>query len=541
MGQRFHQRLRISGMLEAVVPLHVGGDNRNNDPESDLPLACDGRGKPYIPGTALAGPLRTWMERHFDKDENWMKSLWGWQPDQKSTQEGAASRLHMENAVVSLPQAATVELWDGIAIDRQWGVAASGFKYDRMVLPRGSRIPMEILVELPVDTEESKKVQDGLAYLLGTLKNDGIAIGAGGSRGMGQVKLLQAAVRQEEWGSRRGVINLLKAEKLTPTSRVQLDDWLSCKQISLPRRQRMELTLIWKSVGPLMSKSGQDGMGVDMLPMVSTVGDNQVALVIPGSSIKGALRSHAERIIRTLLPDCAKGFEIRDLDDRQHHFLQLDIPLVRAVFGSARQGKGKQTQGQRGSLSVDPVYSQSIPKDKWAAVVAAKDSSALILALRRAGLRGEKNWVDQAFHVAVDRWTGGAADKMLFSAIEPHAMDWDPIRLVLDLGHLDETLRDPARFLLLLLVRDLMAGRLPIGFGVNRGYGTVQVDSVWRPDISPRTDYKSWQTLQESFQESFPVDALDESWKSWIAKEQEHLINQNAPTESGGNGMEQAQ
>jgi len=54
--------------------------------------------------------------------------------------------------------------------------------------------------------------------------------------------------------------------------------------------------------------------------------------------------------------------------------------------------------------------------------------------------------------------------------LEPHAVEWEPITLTVDL---DRT--PPAGVALLLLVlRDLANGRLPLGFAVNRGMGAVK-------------------------------------------------------------------
>jgi hypothetical protein len=96
----------------------------------------------------------------------------------------------------------------------------------------------------------------------------------------------------------------------------------------------------------------------------------------------------------------------------------------------------------------------------------------------------------QATHVAVDRWTNEAADGFLFSAIEPIDIPWEPLRMTLRPGRrgpgalpVVDAQAEQARqrsllALLLHLLRDLMRQRIPLGFGVNRGYGHIRVEAI---------------------------------------------------------------
>ena len=60
-----------------------------------------------------------------------------------------------------------------------------------------------------------------------------------------------------------------------------------------------------------------------------------------------------------------------------------------------------------------------------------------------------------AMHVAIDRWTGGAADSFLYSVLEPVAVDWPEIELCVDLDRLaPKENRDAALALLLLTLKD---------------------------------------------------------------------------------------
>jgi CRISPR/Cas system CSM-associated protein Csm3 (group 7 of RAMP superfamily) len=81
-------------------------------------------------------------------------------------------------------------------------------------------------------------------------------------------------------------------------------------------------------------------------------------------------------------------------------------------------------------------------------------------------------------HVAIDRWTGGASDGRLFSEYEPHGFTFEPLRFRLHLGRLPGHQRAVAIMLLLITVRELAEGRLPLGGRTTRGYGCVSVTGI---------------------------------------------------------------
>jgi CRISPR/Cas system CSM-associated protein Csm3 (group 7 of RAMP superfamily) len=92
MARAISARLRLQGTLVATTPLHVGGFGE--DVDTDLPLARNGRGEWYVPGTSLAGPFRHWCERRFGNE--FVRRLWGFQEGE----EGHASYVIVEDAAV---------------------------------------------------------------------------------------------------------------------------------------------------------------------------------------------------------------------------------------------------------------------------------------------------------------------------------------------------------------------------------------------------------------------------------------------------------
>ena len=153
MARERVSRIRLQGTLVAQTPLHVGG--LGDDVDTDLPLARDGAGKLYIPGTSVAGSLRQWSEQAFGEDA--AKRHWGYQ----EAERGHASYVIVEDVPVCDSGSVVVEIRDGVGIDRQWGAAAERIKYDRAILPRGTKLK----IALSAEAENAEKRLEMLALL----------------------------------------------------------------------------------------------------------------------------------------------------------------------------------------------------------------------------------------------------------------------------------------------------------------------------------------------------------------------------------------
>jgi CRISPR/Cas system CSM-associated protein Csm3 (group 7 of RAMP superfamily) len=147
MTRAIHARLKIEGELVTETPLHVGGYGESF--ETDMALARNGRGEFYIPGTSLTGSLRSWFQTNFGKDET--IRIWGFQETDKErigTDKDRSKASHVLIEDLTLPAPVQSELRDGVGIDRVYGAAAEGAKFDRAVLPKGTKLNLEMTVEL---------------------------------------------------------------------------------------------------------------------------------------------------------------------------------------------------------------------------------------------------------------------------------------------------------------------------------------------------------------------------------------------------------
>lgn len=506
-GRPMDRRLRVRGWLRVQTPLHVGGVAL--DPAEALPVAVDGQDRVYVPGTSLAGVLRSWMrgtETGTAPGQGRLDDMWGFVEDGKPD-SGQASRVVVRDAVITtttstdgdgIPDRAlssrALPVVHGVGIDRVTGAAASAFLYARTVVPPGHYLSFDLDVETTKDTLDRDRAR--LRALLTALKSEEIGVGAANGKGLGVVTLMESPldVHEHDFTGRAGLLAFLGGEpEPFNEARVNAD------AADLPaRRDLLTVQMRWRPDAPVMVRAAGEGAVIKTLPLTTEVGPDTLKLTLSGSSIKGALRSHAELIERTARGVDAPAPPIRcpgdnGVDDRaaaRRHaetFLkQLDgLDAVRMLFGAARRKSDDDPNGYpwgAGALTVHECVSETtIPADLWDLVVnGAPDGGG---DAQRPGLpqpvRNElaDRGLDQADHVAIDRWTGGAAEHLLFSVLEPHGVAWEPIRLVLDLSRLGEH-RDVALALLLLVLRDLEQRRIPLGGMVNRGFGDVTIDSI---------------------------------------------------------------
>ena len=416
------------------------------------------------------------------------------------------------------------EILDGVGIDREYGSAANGVKFDRAVLPRGTTFDLRLTLEIPAGGGNGVRRQfaqpDDLKAVLGRLlehlQTTGLRMGAGRTRGMGCVKLTHTKVEVEDWSSPEGLLDLLGrrcgigSTSNEPASTRSVQDLVQSNFTLEPQRPpELKVIVHWRPVGPLMSKAPYDGMAADALPLLSRDG-GRLTMVLSGQSIKGAFRSQAERIVRTLLGKCWNNWDSTSAQER--HLLQVDEPLVREVFGAASRAKnklnGEAWRRAAGCLHVDPCYAKNAaaPAEVWEAVHnadAPPDGGTIdgptplyeeFDRLTTAIDEQPSPTFEQGYHVAVDRWTGAAADHLLYSGIEPMAVEWEPLRLTLefDSRRAPNELVQPATALVWLLLRDLAEDRIAIGYGGNRGYGSLAVSGIEFKTAGQGNDAIAW-------------------------------------------------
>ncbi|WP_239334183.1 RAMP superfamily CRISPR-associated protein [Frankia sp. CiP3] len=532
-GRPLHHRLRVRGWLKVCSPLHVGG--LGHDPDVDLPVALDGKSRLYVPGTSLAGVCRHWMTGR-RTDANALRELWGF----TDNTDGRASRVFVRDGLVCAGPdidapfpVSRLDARTSVGIDRYTGAAAYGILFSRAVIPVGAFIRFELDVESgAADPADVGWLRDRarLAALLDALGHGEVRLGAAVTRGLGHVQLAHdVELEEHDLSNATGLIALLRGQPGRP-GLDELDELDEPRgEPGLDLHPRLAVTIDWTPDAPVMVRADRAGVAVDTLPLTGAEGTDTVRLVLPGSSVKGALRSHAERILRTLEQRRAPRPVGDPITDATAFRAQLDqLHLAKVLFGAAPPAAQRDVHRSILEIPVDPARgikelpdeqderpdtpdkpigapgrqfsygvgavavadcrsSQPLDGDLWRKMATEPDLGAMLTDSGKPEQDDQsyRQWLsahgfDQADHVAIDRWTGGAADKLLFTILEPWQIGWEPIKLTVDIARLGDD-ANLSLALLMLVLRDLRDHRLPIGQGTTRGFGditaTVAVDT----------------------------------------------------------------
>lgn len=417
------ERWIVTGSLVLQTPAHLG--NGDADALTDMPLLLDeASGNPLLTGTSLAGALRNYLRERAlgfgeaESGDSLASLLLG---GYRGNDEGAQSPLIVFDAV---GEAAGVELRDGVKIDSETRTAEDEKKFDLQLLAAGSTFPLRF--ELAVN-KKSAELLSALATALRGLEQGEITLGARKRRGFGQVRVNNWQVWKYDLSKKEGLLAWLSSNVAEPgPAGKQTGDSLEKKlSVSLNTEDKRELARLSATFaldGTLMIRSGfgEADNGPDMAHLHSPrPGKDKPVPVIPGTSWAGVLRGRALKIARTVSGDNRKTSQA----------------FVDGMFGPSEIKRGdKDTRASRLSVGESVI----------------EDSTSLVVT-----------------RVKIDRFTGGAFESALFS--EQPAVGKPETRLALDLS-----LRNPSRAelgLLLLLLKDLWTGDLPIGgeSGVGRG------------------------------------------------------------------------
>ena len=498
-----------SGGIDEVVNRTEEGRDRQTVVRR---FARDGRDRPILTGRSVKGALRAACRRYLSGQPDAgvatvlnpaaLRRLWGDEGKKSASAPLRAACLTVHTVELCPAGAdgtvgtdgATGELPSrmGNAIDRYWGSVADGALFEHEYLPAGR--PLEIVitaqaglpdgVDVPagaVEPATPEQVETLFELFLGLFGSERIAFGGRQGAGWGRVRP-DARPGAGFWtltraplGSRDDLVNWLSGGQdmtgtITPVDcggpdRMRITvEWNSPTGILVadPRRREAELERKRQEkekrerAAQEAGRSGEQGdVRDDYVPARQMRTDTAQGerLVLPGSSVRGALRSRASRIARTIL--AARRAPVEDWSDTDVHAqLAGDPVLVRDLFGSTEQ---------HGALTVLDT-------------LAVPGSSRLIP------------------HNAGDRWTGGVAGGALYGE-EVHDAQWGELTLELNPGSFspraDVNRRRAAWCLLGLVLAELAAGALPLGSRGTRGLGQVEVTGI-RVEGGPSLGVEDW-------------------------------------------------
>jgi CRISPR/Cas system CSM-associated protein Csm3 (group 7 of RAMP superfamily) len=477
----------ITATLTAHTAIHIGSGEGSD--LTDALVRRDADKRPFIPGTAIAGALRSLLTRLAprlnstpcvvldDEEEHRKKScncevchLFGdVNPSDEDGTVSEASKLLIFDArpFKELHQM----IRDGVGIERATGAAAraGAVKFDLEVIAAGA--VFELRMELRDTNQNDESL---LAAGLAEWKAGRFWLGGRVARGLGAFTLSDMQFKTLNLDTPTDVLAFLVNDK--PWEEAQrvdrwFDDRLGAIRCFSPAKGKPEmiarswfsLTGTLQADGPLLTNdaSVSGSTGFAHAPLLAYWGNWQQP-VLTGAGLRGVLRSHAEKLARTLAT-----LQHENKDDFLHHCPACD-PNVR----------GDNEKERLPLESCDSLLKKShIPGD-------AEVSLCLACGLFGSTRRGSRLFVEDApfrptakqpypifkmfDFLAIDRFTGGGAEGLKFDAL---AM-WKPafaLRLYLD---------NPEPWelgWLWLVLRDLIEGWLTVGFGSAKGFGQVKL------------------------------------------------------------------
>jgi len=410
-------KLLVDGEILLESPLIIGSGEKKE--EVDIPVIKDGSGRPYIPATSLAGALRHYFYQNADlsdvKDLQQLRYFWGEDyrdfKDKKS--EVYQSALFISDAAAC--DEAFIRIRDGVAL-ADCGIAKDEKKFEYEIVEPGIRFKLKMEVNLRKKYEKElelfKKI---LFFLLKSLQGGRIAIGAMTTKGFGRCRLNNVKVYQLNFSNPTDVIAWL-CRGYTPDHEVSINN-----VAIFPRRENnftIDALMEIKNSLIIRSYSG-DPDDPDAVHITSRGNP-----VLPGTSVKGAIRQRAKRIINTLGGD-GEG-------------------LVKGLFGNVDEETKEKIKSR---LIVEETVVE--------------------------------NTISEVQHrIKIDRFTGGAMKTALFNTM-PLWPDGNTgkemVRIKLSIDGGQEGYKDWEAGLLLLILKDLwnedlaIGGEKSIGRGVLRG------------------------------------------------------------------------
>ncbi|MFQ5615857.1 MAG: RAMP superfamily CRISPR-associated protein [Anaerolineales bacterium] len=496
----------ITAEIHTRTALHVGSGAGNET--TDALIRRDAAGNPIIPGTALAGVLRSLLTRLTPRIDgsvcNALKNqdetchcavcrLMGALNPSDEGDNARASRLLVFNATLrkagneknednkkdeAQNQNSASHIRDGVGIDRATGAAArvGRVKFDLETLSAGAIFDFRLeLREVP---KQNKELETILAAGLAEWQAGRAWVGGRVNRGMGAFKLESPVFKTLDLDDPKNLVAFLGDDKpwetLAKTAKGETWPTDQAKAIAIHpllgnrdlaphvAQTWVKITGTLRAAGPLLTNDTVSSTltGFDHAPLLAQWGRWQHP-VLGGAGLRGVIRSHAERIARTIATHHAES-----KDD----FLRI-CPACNPV----ESRKEAALANCDSLLKENGVSNNAEVNDQQLCLAcllfgSSRRGSRLVVedAPYNAKVAGEKPKLKMFDFLAVDRFTGGGAEGFKFDALAL----WQPAFT------LNLYLENPAPWelgWLVLVLRDMQAGWLNVGMGAAKGFGRMEL------------------------------------------------------------------
>lgn len=496
MDRKHYQRYRVDGVLTTRKPLRIGSGLDSPDRIGRdirvMTVATDFGDRVFIPASTLKGCLHQ-AANQCGRNQDVVRELFGTgEPNRE-----VGGRLFFQDALIrsdgesptlpplfrSIPEVGPIPLhWESArgtyvmastVLNRTTRTAQANKLYHYEVVPEDTAFEVVIGGEALTNEE--------LAFLLKILdqfnKPNGLTLGGLSSHGYGAMTWVlkkltglrtEDEVRQWLKGTSIGYDGFPEINKDEILSLPVMHD-LSSDTQSITLDVEIQFEGPFMINDPSQCEKGDERADI---PDHLYLKDSQGQPLLTGKSLHGALRAQAERIVRTVcIPEQALEKKACYIDSR---------------------GKACRPIYEKNQVENLCLACQLFGGNGWRSPVTITDF--------HPATNGKGEDFTQEF-VAIDRFTGGAADEKKFNARYCLAPTFSG-QIRIDLNRIDAKLAG----LLVFTIRDLIDGDIPVGFGRSKGFAAckARIVGITLPQV-----YPSW--MDESLAYCEDRDSLSSS------------------------------
>ncbi len=430
-------KIVVKGQIECLAPVHIGCGRAEY---SDMDIIRDSEGNVFIPAAGFVGVLRHAFHAQFHEQierNPSLRNFWGY----TGKDDGQQSALCCSDLMLIESASAEVVTRDGICIDNTKGIVKNKGKFDFELLERGSRFQLQM--EFTFREHDEAFVKQTARTIYDLLASEQLQIGAKTNNGFGRIGLVEqtAQIHLFDFSHKTHVRHWLTERfadetLVSPETLRKLFYWQK-------KRFRIKATLLLKNSLLVRSYAGESKM-----PDASQL-KSGTDWVIPGASLKGAIRARAERIANTILDEKKAQEIMREL-----------FGYVIEEFKKAKSGDD-QTRSATDENSNEKADLKKAVKGRIKVQEMILPSNAFKEELQT--------------RIRVDRFTGGVIEGGLFDSMPVFAPAEDKaLELLIEIENYDHRKDKDKAGLLLLVLKDLWSGDLAVGGEKNIGRGVLQ-------------------------------------------------------------------
>ncbi|MFZ3383509.1 MAG: RAMP superfamily CRISPR-associated protein [Candidatus Methanoperedens sp.] len=290
-GLSLKRKIIVIGKIRLESSLIIGSGQSDL---ADIEILKDDSGKPYIPSTSLCGVLRHYFEENFSDIINEQQSnyFWGKHMPYKNNEIESAFICHdlfTENSKIN------IRVRDGIKIDAKNGCAEDKGKYDYEVVEPGIHFNLfwEVSIRQKFDLITFRKI---LATLISKLERGELSLGAKTNNGFGKCILIDTKIFEFDFKRKEDVSQWLCQEFINGKKKLEEEPFIKKEEsiFSIEAYFGIKSSFIVRSY-PSDPKQ----------PDAVHLSSNEKP-ILPGTSLKGAIRNRAFKIAKTLCISCAE-------------------------------------------------------------------------------------------------------------------------------------------------------------------------------------------------------------------------------------------